>query len=639
MIVIIGADGMLGRYLCNFFGEKCLPITRKEYDIEKDDANNLVHYIAGASVVINCAGVIPQRCDVSDIEKYNLINGKFPHTLYNICKQYNAKMIQITTECVFDGTKGNYIESDMATCKDIYGITKYIGEPKDACVIRTSFVGREFLNRKSLLEWVLSQNGKTINGFTNCFWNGVTCLQLAKIIGRIINEKLYWRGVRHIFSPNIVSKYELIKNIISVFNLDITLKEYELSQSVDKTLTTMYTDIDWEIPPIYEQLVELRQHYDKQFKIQCFSNTLDDKELAAVKRVFDSKWLFMGNECQKFEQEFAEKINSKHVLFTNGCTNSMHMCLQVLNIGPGDQVIMPTISFMSCASSVQLLGATPVFCDVDDNLNISPTSLKNVITENTKAIIVLHYGGVPCDMDEILKIAQDIPIIEDAANSPYSLYKGRVCGTLGTFGCYSFDAMKIMCAGEAGAISVNDEKYIDKLYNLRFLGLPRTGKSGEERSKTSRIWWQVALECPSIKYNSCDITAAITREQLLKLPKFLDKRALLMQTYDELLKDIDGITVYPRPNYDYTSCNYFYWIIVDNNKRDDLINHLKNQDIYCTVKYWPLHKIDIFNDGKTYKNAERLVDSIINLPMHQNMSILDVRYIAKTIDTYLNSNK
>ena len=144
-------------------------------------------------------------------------------------------------------------------------------------------------------------------------------------------------------------------------------------------------------------------------QIQVFSNSLGSQELNAVKRVFDSKWLFHGNEQKLFEENFGNKIKSKKFLFTNGCTNSIHMCLQALDIKRGDEVIMPSNSFISCPASVKMLGGTPIFCDIEkETNNIDINSCKEKITKKTKAVIILHYGGYPCKFDELKEIVKDM---------------------------------------------------------------------------------------------------------------------------------------------------------------------------------------------------------------------------------------
>lgn len=635
-IVIFGADGMLGKYVSVYlsqFPEKynIKNITRKEFDITKDPENNLTELIVRDDIVINCAGLIHQRSPQNS-EHYKQINSLFPFML----KKYTNILIHITSECVFNGKVGLYRETDKHDARDLYGISKSLGEPKDACVIRTSFIGEELRNKKSLFEWIKSKQFDKIDGYKNHKWNGTTCLELAKFIDKIITNKLLWKGTRHIFSPSCISKYDLIKMICDVYDFDVEVQEKNVEPKY-ATLSTIYEGLN--ISKTYlRQIREMKEFHDKLYQdytpsttINVFSNNVGKNELEALGKVFDSKWLFFGKETENFEKEFAEKVGSRKILMTNGCTNSMHMCLEALGIKEGDEVLMPTVSFVSCASSVKMFGATPVFCDVGDDMNIDPEKIQ--INNNTKAIIVLHYGGNPCDMDRIKEKVGNIPIIEDSACSTYSLYKGKACGTLGTFGCYSFDAMKIMCVGEAGAISINNPRYDDVLHNIRFLGLPPTNKSGVERSVSLERWWEMDIARPAIKYTPSDVIACITKQQLKKLDKFISAREKIYNFYKQNFENFNHVD-FIDVNKNCTSCYYFFTIKVDIKSRDKLINYLKNKNIYCTVKYWPLNKIKIFQDKNIYHNTEDMIERIINIPIHQNITMDDAKYIVDTIKNF-----
>ena len=261
-IIIFGSNGMLGTYMVTYLS--------KFYEIIKIDRNILDAYVANNSsilsvletyksdgeqlFVINCIGIIPQRNNLDDIKKYIKINTIFPHLLANCCEILNYKLIHISTDCVFSGSKGNYSEDDSPDETNIYGLSKFLGEPDNCCIIRTSIIGEELQNKKSLLEWVKSQNGKTINGFVNHYWNGVTCLQLVKIIHHMIENNIYWHGVLHIHSPNSTNKYGLIKMIIEIYNLNIILNEYA-TPTVDKTVTSKYP-LFMEIPTIGQQIID-----------------------------------------------------------------------------------------------------------------------------------------------------------------------------------------------------------------------------------------------------------------------------------------------------------------------------------------------------------------------------------------------
>ena len=262
-IYLFGATGMIGNYVFKILKKSfnVIPINRNNFDIYEDKwdkLNNILKDLKKDDIIINCAGIVPQT-KITDTKKYIKVNSLFPHKLENIALITNCKFIHITTDCVFKGDKGNYKENDNHTETNIYGTSKSIGEPENSCVIRTSFIGHQIFqhNGLGLLEWIISQKNKTINGFTNHYWNGITCFTLANIIKDIIDKNLFWTGCRHIYSPNITTKYELCKYINEIYNLNITINKYETKNKVDKTIISNYkTNNLFNISTIKEQIIK-----------------------------------------------------------------------------------------------------------------------------------------------------------------------------------------------------------------------------------------------------------------------------------------------------------------------------------------------------------------------------------------------
>jgi dTDP-4-dehydrorhamnose reductase len=264
-IIIFGSNGMLGTYLNKFLQKKyeVIPITRKDIDLSKSTENEILNFLSNRvsekDLIINSSGVIKQReYNINDMINVNSI---FPNILSKFKKNKNCNIIHITTDCVYNGYKGNYVENDYHDCLDEYGKTKSLGENKNLTIIRTSIIGEEIDNKKSLVEWVKSQSNTTINGYTNHLWNGVTCLELSKLIDNMIQGMDFWEGVKHIFSPKTVSKYELVNIINKIYDLNITITKMETSEKCYRNLNSLYScpiKID-----LYEQIIEM-----KNFKIK-----------------------------------------------------------------------------------------------------------------------------------------------------------------------------------------------------------------------------------------------------------------------------------------------------------------------------------------------------------------------------------
>lgn len=263
-IFIFGSNGMLGNYINLYLSKSynIIRLTRKDYDLTNLSIDSLSKLLISKNlqendIVINCAGVIPQSSKQRELNTrlYFTINSLFPVILSQICDKFKAKMIHITTDCVFSGKDGMYNENSIHDEINDYGLSKSFGELCKATIIRTSIIGEEIKNKRSLLEWVKSNAGNEINGYTNHYWNGVTCLQLSKIVKDIITKNKFWYGIKHVFSPKSVSKYELVSMINKVYNLNIKINKFETKNSIDKTITSIYVN-DFLIPELFQQIKE-----------------------------------------------------------------------------------------------------------------------------------------------------------------------------------------------------------------------------------------------------------------------------------------------------------------------------------------------------------------------------------------------
>ncbi len=269
-IFIFGSAGMLGNYFQKYLSTKydTISITKNEINVLDITYDILEKFLKNYEpnpndIVINCIGIIPHSTDnnLNNTRSFFMINSLFPIILSFMCKKYNMRFIHITTDCVFSGSKGNYDENSVSDETKMYGMSKSLGELACGTIIRTSVIGEESKECLQFLEWVRSNKNKEMNGFINHYWNGITCLQLAKIIETIVNKEMYWDGVRHIFSPNIVSKFELANIINNIYNLNITIKQFKTDNNIDKSLTTIYeTNNIFNIPLLTDQIKELKNY-------------------------------------------------------------------------------------------------------------------------------------------------------------------------------------------------------------------------------------------------------------------------------------------------------------------------------------------------------------------------------------------
>jgi dTDP-4-dehydrorhamnose reductase len=337
MIYLFGSTGMLGNYvkiiLSKNYDIKC--ITRKKYDILNESfekLNKLLCNLNDNDIVINCAGIIPQKTKNNDYSKFIKINTLFPHKLQNIVEKFNAKLIHISTDCVFNGEKGDsYDENDAHTETKIYGISKSLGEPENTTIIRTSIIGEEIKEKKGLIEWVINNKNKTINGYNN-LWNGVTCLTLAKIIKTIIQKNIFWKGVKHIYSPDNLTKYDLCVYINEIYKLNIKINKDYTEKVINKTLKSNYKPII-EIPKIKTQIY-LQYLFNKKihilgknsfigknlFDLMDFNTIIySHKELHILKKNINNNDIIIN--CCGFNDNIYEKLYDANVSFVNKLIN------------------------------------------------------------------------------------------------------------------------------------------------------------------------------------------------------------------------------------------------------------------------------------------------------------------------------
>ena len=241
-IIVLGSTGMAGRYISSYLKQyfKVVELNRNHFDALNVEVNYFDKIINQNDVVINCVGILKPYIDTIGIAETHIINTTFPIILNNICERNDARFIHICSDCVFKGDKGNYSEIDKCDATDVYAITKK--RVIDGTIIRTSFIGND-LNDDGvgLMKWVTNNQNKTIDGYINCLWNGITALELAKQIFKIIVQENFWNSVRHIFSPKIISKYELCNLINDIYNLNIKVIKLK-AQNIEGTIIKKYLD-------------------------------------------------------------------------------------------------------------------------------------------------------------------------------------------------------------------------------------------------------------------------------------------------------------------------------------------------------------------------------------------------------------
>ena len=375
--------------------------------------------------------------------------------------------------------------------------------------------------------------------------------------------------------------------------------------------------------------------------IQLYSNSLGKEELNAVKEVFDSKWLGKGPKTEEFINNFSSKVitdNFRNIAFANAspsnfitttcCTEGIFQIMDLLDIKENDEIVLPSISFVGVANAIMYKNAKPIFCDVDKHtLNPTAKHIEEKITQKTKAVIIIHYAGIPCDIENIAKLCKDknIKLIEDNANSPFSRYNNINTGTFGDLGVWSFDAMKILVTGDGGLIYSSNKDYINKLERLTYLGLETLSGLSNTIDKK---WWKFEVSVPGRRSVTNDISSAIGVEQLKKVDGFINRRKEVHEMYNSNLIDLDWIKLPSIPN-NVISSYYMYYVQVNN--RDEFAKYLREKDIYTTFRYYPLHWVDFYKSQEILPNTEYAANHTLCLPLHQNLTNKEINYIINII--------
>ena len=370
--------------------------------------------------------------------------------------------------------------------------------------------------------------------------------------------------------------------------------------------------------------------------INVFQPTLGKEELERIGQVFESNWIGKGKLVKEFEEKWAEHVGSstKNILTTNCCSEGLFSSMHLCDIKPGDEVILPTISFVGAGNAVCANGSKMVLCDVDPRtLNARAEDIEKCITPKTKAILLLHFGGIACEMDEIMALAKahNLRVIEDCAAGVCSTYKGKALGTIGDMGMWSFDAMKILVCGDGAALHFNDPELRERAEKWLYFGLE--AKSGYENSVAQK-WWEFDISSFGHRAIMNDVTAAMALEQYKKLPYYMEQRSKVHEFYNENLKDLEWLDL-PLPFAEgCKSSYYFYHIQVKNGKRDQLAKYLRDRNIYTTYRYFPLHRVPGYGVTANCPNADYAADNTLCLPMHQGLTNADLDFIVSTIHEF-----
>lgn len=355
-----------------------------------------------------------------------------------------------------------------------------------------------------------------------------------------------------------------------------------------------------------------------------------EEELEELRNTLESGWLTTGPKSERFEEALKSYLGCRNVVAVSSCTAALHLSLIACGVGPGDEVVVPDLAFMSDAGVVELTGAKPVLADIEpETLTISVADLRRRITPKTKAIIPVHYGGHPCELDEIIELAEehDLAVIQDGAHALAAEYKGGKVGTIGALTCFSFHAIKNITGGEGGAIATSDEELAEKVRRLRLFGIS-----------------QRQMVEAGYKYNMSELHAAVCLAQLRKLSMFQERREKIAKHYLDAFAQnqfVDMPTVKP-----YVKHAWHLFVIRLRLERlrcsrDKFRDQLTAENIGSQIHFQPIHAQPYFANRfrpADYPNTCRVYERIMTIPLFPKMNEADTIDVIRALNRLLEKN-
>jgi dTDP-4-amino-4,6-dideoxygalactose transaminase len=378
---------------------------------------------------------------------------------------------------------------------------------------------------------------------------------------------------------------------------------------------------------------------DPRWRVTLADNTLDDEEVAAAGDVLRSRWLSAGPRTRRFEREFAAALGVPDAVAVSSGTAALHLAVLALGLGPGDEVIVPSLSFVASAAVVARHGGVPVFADVRSarDLTLDPADVRRLLTPRTRAIVAMHYGGFAADVLDLRELARrhDLWLIEDSAHAPVVRHGRGTLGSFGTIGCFSFFATKNLTTGEGGMVVADDPELLDRVRGMR------------SHCLTASTWQRLhsgdadyAVTGLGLNYRPTEIASAIGLVQLAKLAADRARRRQLVAVYDEALGAVDQLVV-PFAGRGGDSAHHLYAVLLPPGvPRAAVRDGLRAAGVQTSVHYPPTHLFPLYRERypsarRTLPVTEAVAGRLLSLPLHSRMSDADAALVAHTLHRLL----
>lgn len=710
---ITGVSGLLGNNLAYYFkdsydvvGQYCSHqvfirgIKTLRADICSKDSFGEIIAKYEPDVVLHCASLTDIDSCENHKELTKLVNSIGTSHLVQACKSPKIKLVYISTDSVYDGSKGNFKETDKVNSLNYYGVSKAEGEQavlkkKNSVILRTNIFGWNIQEKYSIAERILYEllKYRPIKGFKNVYFSSIYTFEFARIVEQILSKEL--TGIYNCASKTSLSKYEFTCALAKRLHLNhdliepIDINDFPFTARRGKNLTMnmdkLSCDLGIELPTIEESLdnfccdytqgladvIKNSQHKDKWYpQLSCIPygrQSIDDDDIAAVVEVLKSSNLTQGGRVADFEQALSDYTGARFAVAVNSGTSALHIACLAAAIKEGDEVITSPITFVASANCAVYCGAVPVFADIDNmTYNILYVEIERKITERAKAIIPVHFAGQSCDMETISRIVRraekkyghKIFIIEDASHALGSRYKGTNVGscTYSDMAVMSFHPVKHITTGEGGAVLTNDESLYKKLKRLRSHGITNTPgefvynelafqRSASKNQPLMNPWYYEQVDL-GYNYRITNIQCALGLSQLKKLNKFRERRHEIVDIYNRAFKSIELIQI-PFESEDCDSNFHLYVLLFNFHQigiqRSQFMNELKARGIQTQVHYIPVHTQPYYQKrfGTGWgdcPNAEEYYQKCLSIPLFPAMTERDIEKVINEITDFARNN-
>jgi len=703
-MLITGVSGLLGNNLAHYFKNKyeilglyhSHSVTIPGIKTEKINLLDFLHTKKiinefNPSFIIHCASL----ANVDYCEKYpkesKKVNVLLTENIVNIISQLDTKLVYISSDSVYDGSKGDFSETDEINPLNTYGRSKYEGElevlkKNSSLILRTNLFGWNIQDKESIGEWILNKlrEGEQINGFKDAYFSSIYTFELARVIDIAIQNNLH--GIYNCGSSDSCSKYEFAFKIANRFGLEgklvepISLEDFHFKAkrgenlslnnakiqqalsyklpTIDQTIDEFYKDFRCGVPQVIKKIKP--DYESKTFTIPYGRQWIDENDIQAVVDTLHSNRITQGPKIEEFEKRLAEYCDAEYAVAVNSGTSALHLACLAAGIKLGDEVITSPITFVASANCCLYCQAKPIFADIDyKTYTINPEEIKKKINKKTKAIIPVHLAGQSCEMETIQyivkqnerKLRKKIYVIEDACHALGSIYnKFKVgSGKYSDMTVMSFHPVKHITTGEGGAILTNDEMLYEKLKLFRSHGITNNPKefiygdrafqydiSGSKPVFNPWYYEQVAL---GYNYRITDIQSALGISQLKKLHVIRKRRREIVEIYNKAFSHIEGI----QTPFEYDKCDsnfHLYILLLDFNNlgitRTEFMIELKERGIQTQVHYIPVHTQPFFqkNFGTSWGDcpvAEKYYQKCLSIPLYPAMTNGDVKRVIDEI--------